>query len=136
MARLGNFWKFLATNSITKVAPKYIWLLGYFEKDQKGKNCCGYYLDNFWKLLGNIFFSAASGHTGRLINCGVNATLGWIRDTELWLATILVQKSYSIFLAAMHSWADRIFAADCDESDWAFRMSGYSASLRPVWPDG
>ena len=60
VTRLGYFWKFLAIISLTKVAQKDIWLLGYFEKEQC-KKCCGYYLllETFGKL-----FNTASGHTG------------------------------------------------------------------------
>ena len=34
VTRLGDFWKFLATNSPSKVAQKDCWILRYFEKDQ------------------------------------------------------------------------------------------------------
>ena len=35
VTRLGDFWKFWATNLLIKVARKEGWLLGYFEKDLK-----------------------------------------------------------------------------------------------------
>ena len=34
MTRLGDFWKFLATNAFSRVAQKDCWLLGYFENNQ------------------------------------------------------------------------------------------------------
>ena len=62
MTRLGNFWKFLATNSPSKVAQK----IGDFWAILKTINYCqiycGYYLGNFWKHLGH-FFNLASGLT-------------------------------------------------------------------------
>ena len=61
VTKLGDFWKFLTTNSVTKVAQKDCWLMCYFEKDQlKYKLLCIL----FRQLLG-LFFNPASGHTGR-----------------------------------------------------------------------
>ena len=34
VTRLGDFWKFLGTNSFSIEAQKDCWLLGYLEKDQ------------------------------------------------------------------------------------------------------
>ena len=33
-AQIGRFWKFLATNSFSKVPQKDCWLLGFIENDQ------------------------------------------------------------------------------------------------------
>ena len=34
VTRLGDLWKFLTTNSLSEVAQKDCWLLGYFKNDQ------------------------------------------------------------------------------------------------------
>ena len=34
VTRLGDFWKFFATNSLSKVAQKDCWLVGYLENNQ------------------------------------------------------------------------------------------------------
>ena len=60
--QMGNFWKFFSTNSLSKVAQKYSWLLSYLEKINLCQNCCGYYWGNFWKHFGN-FLNPAFGHT-------------------------------------------------------------------------
>ena len=65
MTRLGDFLKFLAANSFTKVAQSFL-LLGNFERDHLMLNSCGYYLGNFCKYLGN-FFNRASGHTVQVL---------------------------------------------------------------------
>ena len=45
VTRLGDFWKFLVTKSLTKVAQMYGNYWGYFEKHHfLGKNSCCYYL--------------------------------------------------------------------------------------------
>ena len=52
VTRLGNFWKFLATIFVTKVA-QMIWnFLGNVEKPYSyEQNCCCHFLGNFWKQL-------------------------------------------------------------------------------------
>ena len=34
VTRLGDIWKVLATNFLSKIAQKDFWLLGYFDKNQ------------------------------------------------------------------------------------------------------
>ena len=63
VTRLGDSWKFLVTNLLTKVAQKDYWLLGYFEKDQLMKKLLLIFLGNLWKHLGN-FIPPTAGHTG------------------------------------------------------------------------
>ena len=51
--RLSNFWKFLATNFVKKVAQNN-WCL--FELNRfLSKNCCGYFLFNVRNILGYFF---------------------------------------------------------------------------------
>ena len=53
VTRFGDFWKFLVTNFLTKVAQIYKRSWDYFEKTSLlGKNCFGYFLGNFLKHLG------------------------------------------------------------------------------------
>ena len=53
VTRLDDFWKFLVTNFLTKEAKIFSNLSGYFERQHcLSKNCCGYFLGNFWKYLG------------------------------------------------------------------------------------
>ena len=59
VTRLGDFWKFLAINSLSKVAQKDCWLLGNFEKDQLMSKLLWIL---FRQHLGH-FFNSASGHT-------------------------------------------------------------------------
>ena len=58
MTRLGDFRKFLATN-FTKLAEIVCDVWAIFENItqlKSKKNCCGYFLNNFWKNLGYILF--------------------------------------------------------------------------------
>ena len=58
MTGLGYFWNFC-----TKIAP-YIWkLFVIFEKPQLFiKNCCGYFLGNFWNTFGYFFIKNCCGY--------------------------------------------------------------------------
>ena len=89
MTRLGNFWKFLATNLLTKVAQKIVdfWAI---------KNGCGYFLGNLWKHLGN-FFPSTSGHTDHVksLHSRFFGTTWWsvsvvagTRSNTIWTSTI------------------------------------------------
>ena len=50
VTRLGDFWKFLATNILTKVAQIFGNFLGCCEKHYfVSKNCCGSFLGRVWK---------------------------------------------------------------------------------------
>ena len=54
--QVGQFFKGLATNFVTKVSQVFGDLLVYFEKRHYiVKNCCGYYLGNFCTKLGDFF---------------------------------------------------------------------------------
>ena len=59
--QIGRLFKVQAKKLLTKVAQKH--LLPILKSITLCKNCCGIYLDNFWKDLGYIF-TPISGHTG------------------------------------------------------------------------
>ena len=53
VTRLGDFWKFLATKFVKKVAQMIGNFLSSVEKPYSCvQNCCCYFLGNFWKHLG------------------------------------------------------------------------------------
>ena len=60
VTRFGNFWNFLATNFIIKVA-QIVWCFWAVVKLFKS-NWLGYFLGNFWKTCAT--FISTSGHTG------------------------------------------------------------------------
>ena len=56
VTRLGDFWKFLATKFVAKVAQTIGNILGNVEKPYSHvKNCCCYFLGNLWKHLWLLF---------------------------------------------------------------------------------
>ena len=93
MTRLGDFWKFLVTNFLTKVAQMYVDFLGYFENFQF------HFLTTvvtFWATLGLLNISA-SGHTGvtrvHFIDGRVNE---WV-DSHRWLKVTFLMTEKSFF---------------------------------------
>ena len=52
VTRLGDFWKFLATNLLTKVAQKHWWLLGLFWKGYLNVKTAVAYI---WVTYGNFW---------------------------------------------------------------------------------
>ena len=61
--QIGWFFKVLCNKFAYKSSPNRLLTFGLFcKKINSCNNCCGYYLGNFWKHLGN-FFNPASGHT-------------------------------------------------------------------------
>ena len=59
VTRLGDLWKFFATNFATKVPQIFDNFVGFFKKHYfLSKSCCRYFLGNLWKL-----FIQTSGHT-------------------------------------------------------------------------
>ena len=57
VTRLADFYKFLATNCLTKVAQIFLWLFGLFQiMSLLYKKCIGYFLGNFRGKLGNFLF--------------------------------------------------------------------------------
>ena len=62
VTRLGDFWKFLATNFLTKVTQIFGNFLGYCEKHYfVSKNSCGSFWGIIWKIWAT--FNPTSGHT-------------------------------------------------------------------------
>ena len=60
VTRLGNFWKFLARNVITKVQQIFGGFMGYFEAHHiLSKNLCDHFL-KLWKKI--IPTSGLTGH--------------------------------------------------------------------------
>ena len=64
--RLGDFWKLLATNFLTKVAQIFGNFLGYCEKHYSvSKNCCGSFLDIVWEIWTTFYSNIWSHWTWR-----------------------------------------------------------------------
>ena len=62
-AQIGRFLKVLASKFDYKSSLKHWWLFwAILKRSTLWKNCCGIYLDSFWKHLGYIF-TPISGHT-------------------------------------------------------------------------
>ena len=56
VTRLGDFWKLMPTNFLTKVAQIFGNFLGYCEKHYSvSKNCCGSFLDIVWEIWATFF---------------------------------------------------------------------------------
>ena len=75
VTRLGDFWKFLSTNLLTKVAQKVWWLLGFFEIDQFMQKLLWIWFRQLMETFGNIW--ATSGQTGleQHLKCNQMASL-------------------------------------------------------------
>ena len=91
----GRFLKVLGNKFAFKSSPKsFVYFWAIWKKIICHKNCCGYYLGNFWKHLGN-FFNPASGHTG------------WDRMGGVQHLLNLLRKKFHVF-TEMRSFADNL----------------------------
>ena len=67
VTRMGNFWKFLVTNLLTKVAQMYVVFLGSFENIHIHVLIA---VITFWAILWLLYISA-SGHTAQHRQCNI-----------------------------------------------------------------
>ena len=87
VTRLGDFYKFLATNCLTKVAQTFWWLFwGLFLKMSfLFKKCVATFRQYLWEI--RQLFIPSSGHTGGKLGANVINQSGhtaWVKRQKLW----------------------------------------------------
>ena len=75
VTRLGNFYKFLISNCLTKVAQIFRWIFGLFLIMSISCKKCVNTFGAFWGEIRQLF-NLLSGHTGRLAAAAVKRK-GW-----------------------------------------------------------